>query len=152
MKFYSHRGNIEGEDQHKENSPDYIDRAIGLGFDVEIDVRAVGQDIYLGHDFPMYKTTYKWLWKRQEKLLIHMKDFASLKILFGNGFHYFCHSNDPYTITSRYALWLHDISLPADKNCIVPLIGLDHVESYNNHDVNGVCSDYVEQCRNKFGR
>ena len=38
MIYISHRGNIDGPDTGKENSPDYIIKALSLGFDVEIDV------------------------------------------------------------------------------------------------------------------
>ena len=39
MIFISHRGNISSKNTNRENSPEYIDEAIGQGFDVEIDVR-----------------------------------------------------------------------------------------------------------------
>ena len=55
MILISHRGNTEGCNEKKENSPDYIDNAISLGFDVEIDVRYLNGDLYLGHDLPQYK-------------------------------------------------------------------------------------------------
>ena len=44
MKYISHRGNINGKDLMLENSPKYIDRALKLGYDVEIDIRVVYND------------------------------------------------------------------------------------------------------------
>ena len=39
MKYYiAHRGNVNGKNESRENSPDYIMEAISLGFYVEIDV------------------------------------------------------------------------------------------------------------------
>ena len=38
MILISHRGNTNGKLPSAENRPDYIDEAIGFGFDVEIDV------------------------------------------------------------------------------------------------------------------
>jgi len=50
MILISHRGNINGV-EGKENHPDYIDRAIEKGYDVEIDVRQDNRPgFYLGHD------------------------------------------------------------------------------------------------------
>ena len=39
MKLIAHRGNINGSEPDNENSPEYIDKCIELGFDVEIDLR-----------------------------------------------------------------------------------------------------------------
>jgi hypothetical protein len=38
MIYISHRGNIDGKKPHLENSPSYIDEAIELGYDVEVDL------------------------------------------------------------------------------------------------------------------
>ena len=42
----SHRGNVTGPNSDRENHPDYIDRAIEKGFDVEVDIR---QNEEVGH-------------------------------------------------------------------------------------------------------
>ena len=55
MIFISHRGNLDGLNPDRENSPDYIDEAIKLGFDVEVDVRTKDGQLWLGHDEPQYK-------------------------------------------------------------------------------------------------
>ena len=39
MILISHRGNLDGKELSFENRPDYIDKAIRHGFDVEIDIR-----------------------------------------------------------------------------------------------------------------
>ena len=38
MRIISHRGNLDGSNSSLENSPNYILRAIELGFDVEVDL------------------------------------------------------------------------------------------------------------------
>ena len=38
MRLISHRGNINGIESVHENNPNYIENAIMLGFDVEIDM------------------------------------------------------------------------------------------------------------------
>ena len=79
MKIISHRGNIRGEVPGRENAPSYIDCALGNGYDVEIDVRIVDGEFWLGHDEPQYKVTWNWLFKRQDNLWIHCKDAELLK-------------------------------------------------------------------------
>ena len=46
MFLISHRGNINGINNKKENDPDYINRAIELGYDVEIDVRTKNNQFF----------------------------------------------------------------------------------------------------------
>ena len=59
MRLISHRGNIKGPNPDQENRPWYIDEAILQGFDVEVDVWLVDDEIVLGHDFPQYYVTKK---------------------------------------------------------------------------------------------
>ena len=60
-KLISHRGNINGPDISNENHPTYIEKAINLGFDCEVDIWVVNKELFLGHDEPMYKTTVDFL-------------------------------------------------------------------------------------------
>ena len=55
MIIISHRGNIRGEVPSRENAPSYIDCAIGNGYEVEIDVRSINGELWLGHDEAQYK-------------------------------------------------------------------------------------------------
>ena len=74
MKIISHRGNIRGPVPDKENRPSYIDCAIGNGYDVEIDVRSINGELWLGHDEPQYKIDHNWIDKRRHYLWIHCKN------------------------------------------------------------------------------
>jgi hypothetical protein len=47
MLFISHRGNINGADPTKENSPQYIEEALQKNFEVEVDVRFLNNSFYL---------------------------------------------------------------------------------------------------------
>ena len=119
MKIISHRGNIKGSIPEKENRPSYIDCAIGNGYDVEIDVRTINGELWLGHDEPQYKVIHTWLkcWKYQS----------------------FCHTSDPYIYTSTGKIWLHDLSMVIDDDVIIPLID-DPVWSGNSPYA--ICTDY----------
>ena len=55
MKFIAHRGNLNGPEPDKENSITQIKKCIELGFDVEIDLRVINEELWLGHDQPKVK-------------------------------------------------------------------------------------------------
>ena len=74
MILISHRGNLLGPVPEEENTPNYIDKAISEGFDVEIDVWFKDKTWYLGHDYPTYKIEINWLLEREPKLWIHCKN------------------------------------------------------------------------------
>ena len=64
MKYISHRGNVDGICLELENRPEYIDAAISLGYDVEIDLRTLNGCLYLGHDDPQYPISLEWMHDR----------------------------------------------------------------------------------------
>jgi len=145
MKYISHRGNLNGPNPVRENAPDYIGEAIAAGFEVEMDLRMVGGHLYLGHDYPQYRVATSWIDHWQDKLLLHIKDTASLNYVMMNRskWHYFCHEHDRFTFTSQECVWLHDLSLQASLTTIVPLISRELLASYKNREVYAICSDYV---------
>ena len=109
MKYIAHRGNVDGINESLENSLEYIDRAIGMGYDVEIDLRMKDGTLFLGHDEPQYPVSLGWLFERKNSLWIHAKDFESLAFLSNTNLRYFYHSNEPYTLTSNGYILSHDL-------------------------------------------
>ena len=81
MILISHRGNIDGKKPHLENNPSYIDDAIDLGYDVEIDLWMIDGRTYLGHDEPQYEVDDAWLTERVDKLWVHCKNIELLKMI-----------------------------------------------------------------------
>jgi hypothetical protein len=152
MKIISHRGNINGPVPEKENSPSYIDAAIGLGYDVEVDLRFINGEFWLGHDLPQYKINKSWMDLRKENIWYHCKDIdSSLELIkLNEGFKYFCHSQDDYVITSVGKLWVHDLSKTINKDCIIPLLNLSDITNYKNTEPYSVCTDYVFECRDNL--
>lgn len=135
----SHRGNINGKILERENHPDYIDDAIKLFYDVEVDIWSVDGYIFLGHDNPQYKINIDWLQSRLDKLWIHCKNIQALEFFSGSQFNYFWHDTDIVTLTSHRYMWVYPGKQPI-KNSIAVL-----PEIYND-DVSecmGVCSDYI---------
>jgi hypothetical protein len=141
IKFISHRGNLGGIVSSRENAPDYIDEAIAAGFQVEVDLRKIGNQFFLGHDYPQYPVSWKWIDEREEHLLIHVKDVQALKGITAS-WHTFCHRSDPYTLTSRGLIWLHDLSLTPDDNTIVPLMTRELIIAYPKQPLYAICSDH----------
>ena len=144
MILISHRGNIDGKNLDKENHPDYIDEAITLGYDVEIDIWVVGTDIMLGHDKPQYKVTSKWLEQRLHKLWIHCKNIPALEYV--NYFNdredlnYFWHENYTITLTSKGDIWAYPGKQPIlESIAVMPEINDDDLTQCK-----GICSDYIQ--------
>jgi hypothetical protein len=152
MKFISHRGNVNQILPDRENTKEYIDEALAAGYDVEIDIRTLNGELWLGHDTPDYKVTIEWLQERKDNLWIHVKDYESL-ITFCDldiEFQFFCHQGDEFTLVSNGKVWCHGVDNKMNTHCIIPLLSLKEVQNYNQTNFYAVCSDFVEQCKEKF--
>jgi len=141
MILISYRGNIEGKNPKMENHPDYIDEAIALDYDVEIDLWVIDGILLLGHDEPQYRTSQDWLNKRYKKLWIHCKNVEAIEWFnIIGGFNYFWHQEDTLTLTSFSHIWVYPGKQPI-KNSIAVM-----PEIYNDDILHckGVCSDYIK--------
>ena len=141
MIIISQRGNIRGPIPDKENRPSYIDCAIGNGYDVEIDIRSIDGELWLGHDEPQYKVTHRWLRERRNHLWIHCKNIQAAEDCWI--YQAFCHSQDPFIYTSVGKIWLHDLSMKVDRDIIIPLIDIESINNYNGDKPYAVCTDYL---------
>jgi hypothetical protein len=143
MKIISHRGNLKGRLPEKENRPSYIDCAIQLGYDVEIDLRYTNNKLYLGHDTADYEVSKEWIDLRKNFLWIHCKDVESAyQIATIPDIKCFCHTADPFVIVSGGYVWVHDLTTTT-PNSIIPLMDLEEAMNYTKYkDVYGICSDY----------
>lgn len=141
MKIIAHRGNITGPNKDQENHPDYIDKALNLGYDVEIDLRIKDNILYLGHDTPDYKIDIDFIKDRQDKLWIHCKDIESL--IFCNCYlsdcNYFWHQEDDYTLTSKGYIWAYPSKKIYSNKSVCVLPEVDDTYAYMCY---AVCSDY----------
>jgi hypothetical protein len=153
MIYISHRGNLDGINSDRENSPSYINECLELGHDCEIDLRMWNGVPYLGHDSADYPVSKNWLIERKDNLWIHVKEYAALVWLMENCpmCKFFCHESDRYTLTSNGYVWSHDLDNQMTKKCIVPLLSLESVKSYGQTGFYAVCSDYINSAVLKFG-
>jgi hypothetical protein len=152
MKIISHRGNINGPVLENENRPSYIDSAIKLGYDVEVDLRFIDDEFWLGHDNPQYKIEIGWMELRKEYIWYHCKDIESALELtkIDKKFKFFCHKNDDYIITSTGKLWVHNLNGKINEECIIPLLSLSDIDSYTNTIPYAICTDNIYKIKSKF--
>lgn len=144
MILISHRGNTNGKFESYENEPNYIDKAIREGYDVEVDVWYVGEQLYLGHDKPDYGVDFRWFRDRLTKLWIHCKNIESLKYFNDCGYdlNYFWHQKDDVTITSNGYFWTYPgKKLTTHSIAVLPEI----VENWDLTECLGICSDYIKK-------
>jgi len=148
MLYISHRGNIDKKDTSTENSPSKIEICIKSGYDVEVDIRYIHGDWWLGHDENQYKVSVEWINKISKKLWIHCKNYEAL-FKCHNQWNYFWHEKDSYTITSKGYIWAYPgCSVNHRSVCVMP--------EWNNHktdnirEVYAICSDNIEYCKQQY--
>ena len=159
--FIAHRGNINGINTLKENSPDYVNEALSQGYDVLVDVWFVKSKWYLGNNYPQYNIKLDFL--RNKKIWCHAKNIDALEEMLKYncyyeeiigeyakpGIHCFWHQVDSYAITSRGFImtYLHNKSI---DNAICILLDDDIEINTNLKNFKGVCSNYIEKYNDVF--
>jgi hypothetical protein len=139
MILISHRGNLNGPNEVRENSPYYIMEAIAEGYDVEVDLWWVNGRVYLGHDEPQYEVSDEWLGERIDKLWVHCKNVESLNWIRSTSLNYFWHEQDTLTLTSKNYMWVYPGKQPITGSIAV-------MPEIHNDDISkclGVCSDFI---------
>ena len=151
MKLRAHRGNINGSNPLNENKPEYVEKAISLGYDVEIDIRydTIDNNFYLGHDDPQYFVTQYWLAQYMGNLWIHCKNISALYYFSNNtgGYNYFWHQEDDFALTSKNYIWTYPGKSYTPKSVIVMPEWNMNKNNFSDllvYGCYGVCSDYVE--------
>ena len=152
MIFIAHRGNIKGENSERENSAVHILEAIDKGFDVEVDVCRIENNlIYLGHDGPYTWFEKDHLFQYNDKLWYHAKNIDVLYELLNMNCHCFYHGSDDYTLTSQGFIWTYPgADLTSKSVCVKPedLPGWhDLIDYLDIESPYAVCSDYVASIR-----
>lgn len=149
MKLIAHRGLINGPDSTLENKPSQVDLALSLGYDAEIDLWAIADRYYLGHDAPVYEVDWQFL--EQPGLWIHAKNVDALYVLGADSkLNFFWHENDAHTLTSQGYIWTYP-NRPLTKHSIM-LMPEWHDTTLDNTqgaDCYGICSDWVQIIRDK---
>lgn len=135
----SHRGNINGVNQLRENSIKYIEEAIQQ-FDVEIDVWKINEILFLGHDQPNQEVNLSFLNSFKNKLWIHCKNIEALFYL-KTDFNCFFHHSDDAVLTSRNYIWTYP-----GKKLFKTSIAVLPEGKYHKDELeicSGICSDNI---------
>jgi hypothetical protein len=141
MKLIAHRGNLNGPQPDKENSPDYISKAIESGYNVEIDIWFINNKWYLGHDNPAYEIKYHFLF--DSRFWLHAKNGEAFDKLLKDknyNFNVFWHTTEDWVLTSKKYIWTYPNKiLYLNSICVLPELGY-------NGDLNkceGICTDFI---------
>ena len=133
----SHRGNINGRIEEAENKPEYIEDALRLGYDVEVDVWYLDNKFYLGHDEALYTTDKIFL--SNPHLWVHCKNIDAILALKYSKIHYFWHETDTIALTSLGFIWAYPGKQPIKNSiAVMPEVYNDNIEGCL-----GICSDYI---------
>jgi YrbI family 3-deoxy-D-manno-octulosonate 8-phosphate phosphatase len=139
MKYISHRGNTNGSNS-MENNPEYIEKTLKTGYDVEVDVWKCENNFYLGHDEPTYQINRYFL--QNQKLWVHCKNIeAHLDLFQFQNINCFFHDQEEIVMTSRGYLWAHPRCSKLNNKTVIV-----QPDSRNYHippDIFAICSDYV---------
>lgn len=146
MLKIAHRGNVYGPKPELENSPEYLDKALSLGFDIEVDVWYTDNKFLLGHDSPQYKVSEQYLQDISINSWFHCKNFSAMNMLAKKfeGFNYFWQDSDRFSLTSKGYIWtnIHEKDF-SDISVLVNLSKPDQEYINSTANVFGLCHDYV---------
>lgn len=144
MRLIAHRGNTHGPNPARENEPDYLLEALDAGFDVECDVRLVGEYWWLGHDGPQYRARtflHAVSAEYKDRVWFHAKDPHTLAALLDGWFRCFrCfyHSDETLAVAGGGYIWTCDRTLVTSRTILMDAGRTEPVEG-----MFGLCSDYV---------
>jgi len=138
MKLISHRGNISGPSP-LENDPSYVNETLRMGFEVEVDVWLIEDQLLLGHDKPEYFVDEKFL--KQNGLWCHAKNLDAMCELQKIGVeNYFWHQDDDVALTSSGYLW----TFPGKELTSISIAVMpEQVARWDISNVAGICSDNI---------
>lgn len=137
--YIAHRGNFAGRNIELENSVEYVNNALSNGYNVEIDVRKIGNKLYLGHDAPMYEIELSYL--QDDRLWCHSKTLETHMFLSRNNVHAFFHDQENYVFTNRGIKWTTEKTI--DGIVVMPENNLHVMHDLLNKTLTpcGICSD-----------
>lgn len=148
MIYISHRGNTNYINEMYENHPSYIQEALDLGYQCEVDVWYRNGHFYLGHNEPEFLIPVDWLLKRKWSLWVHCKNIEALEEMSRYYLNYFWHESDDYTVTSRNWVWAYPDRITSTKyNRTIAV--LPEIKDTDVSEFAGICSDFISNYRSQ---
>lgn len=142
MKIISHRGNLDGPQEH-DNVISELEQ-VSKEMLVEVDVWHMEHGWYLGHDGPERAISFDFI--TNPNFILHAKNLDALYKLTGTNLHYFWHQEDDFTLTSKQIIWTYPKKEVTNRSIIVCQT-LEEVEQYKTKDIWGICTDYVKDAQ-----
>ena len=144
MKIYAHRANLSGSCSG-DNRPESIRACLDRGVGVEIDVRGVKGEIWLGHDRPQWKADIALL--ANDRVICHAKNLEAVTILRSLPTSFFCLEKDEFALCSNGLIWANYGCVPTAVSimCSPELVGApESIERFYARIVSayGVCTDH----------
>ena len=141
-RLISHRGNLEGPKKDQENRPEYLNKALAMGYDVELDIWYLNSKIYLGHDLPQYEVKEDYIESISDRAWFHCKNFEAIEFLSSSSdrYNYFWHQSDRFTLTSKGFIWTYPGEQTSENSIIVDLSKEAKINGYNCY---AICADYL---------
>ena len=152
MIIISHRGLINGPNKEKENLIYEIKKNIFKYPSIlfEIDIWLKNKKIFIGHELSSSSLDLKELVEFKNKFILHIKyidNYSKYLIdeIVEQKFHFFCHDNDDFTITSKGWPWIHPKrGIIENTICVLPeqLTDISNLDFIKTKNILGVCTDY----------
>jgi glycerophosphoryl diester phosphodiesterase len=142
MKIIAHRANIGGPSSVHENTLLAAESALERGFDIELDVWKIGNDLVLSHDLPQSrKDVANEFLISSKRVWWHAKNIEALEELTTLGLHVFWHDKDDYALTSNGFIWTQlGKNLTVRSVVVLPEVSKQPVPDW----VAAVCTDFPE--------
>ena len=153
MIIYAHRANAEGPGSG-ENSRLAVEACLDDGLGVEVDVRCVDGQLWVGHDDPLWVADLALL--RRPKVMCHAKDVVAADKLSALGLTGFCIDVDRYALCSDGSVWTNypcRVVVSSAIACSPELVGgLEGRRAFFERvrGCRGVCTDYPREFRSWF--
>ena len=136
-----HRGNSEGPSDN-ENIKSKLYKNINEGWDIEIDIWKINEDLFLGHDSPKDLIDKNETLLTDSKTWIHCKNLDAFFYFYNHPeshkYNFFSHDKDDFSITSKGFLW-GNIGKKIDSTGSIEVVLSDSFEKKNG---TGICIDY----------
>ena len=138
MIVISHRGNLTGKNLDTENTVKQLELVMSKNIPVEVDVRNIFGQWYLGHDQHDNKIDVQFLLQNKDMMWCHAKNIEALEKMLDIGLHCFWHQTDEYTLTSKGIVWAYPSFYTSVGILVMP--SKDFIDNLNR-PIYGLCVD-----------
>lgn len=143
MRIIAHRGNLNGPNPKEENKVEYLQKALSIGFDVEVDVWLLSNgELKLGHDHPDYLVDRSFLcnrkvWTHAKNLeaFLHLSQFKNINV--------FYQTEEDVVLTSQGFFWAHSKTNLVHEKGIRVSLEYDFKLTSDTTSY-GICTDYAD--------